>query len=168
MYFRGSTIELHCHVSCEQECILQNKIYHDGYPELYHELTDNKRKLTLKINNANLKDSGFYQCFRLVWPWKSRVSEIAGRRIHVEITGGLCGSTCACVTVCLCESMLLHVVICYFPVDLSPAEHEVKFISKGDSAFLPCTVNASNNVYPKPDGIEWWKDDNRIEYGVRC
>lgn len=55
----------------------------------------------------------------------------------------------------------------HFPVDLSPAEHEVKFISKGDSAILPCTVNTSNNVYPKPDGIEWWKDDNQIEYGVR-
>ena len=51
-------------------------------------------------------------------------------------------------------------------LDLNPAEHKVKVISKGDSAFLPCTIYTSNNVYPKPDSIEWWKDNNQIEHGV--
>lgn len=93
VYFRGSTIELHCHVSCEKECIHWNKIYHNGLPDvdLSDELTDNKTILTLKISNADLNDSGFYQCFRAVWPWKGKASEISGRKIHIQIAGAFCG-----------------------------------------------------------------------------
>ena len=101
VYFRGSTIELHCYASCEQGCISRNKIYHNGSPELgFHESYDNNTMLTIKINNASVEDSGFYQCLRPVWPWTKRpyIAQIAGRKIHVQITGGLCAmnlTTCA-------------------------------------------------------------------------
>ena len=51
----------------------------------------------------------------------------------------------------------------YMSIDLGPAEDKVKFISNGDSTLLPCAINASNNVYPAPDGIEWRKDDRHLE-----
>lgn len=95
VYFRGSTIELHCHASCEQDCIGTNKIYHNGCAELGFDLDnlyDNKTKLIVKINNASVSDSGFYQCLRSVWPWTiwgSYIADIVGRKIHVQITGGL-------------------------------------------------------------------------------
>ena len=91
VYFRGSTIELHCHASCGKECVHHNKLYHNGLPELSHELTDNTAKLTLRISDAGLNDSGFYQCFLPVWPWKGKASEISGRKIHVQIAGTFCG-----------------------------------------------------------------------------
>lgn len=90
VYFHGSTFELHCYASCGQDCISQNKIYHNGLPDLIHELAANNSKLILKISNANVKDSGCYQCRRSVWPWKQESSEISGRKFHVQITGGLC------------------------------------------------------------------------------
>ena len=85
VYFRGSTFKLHCCASCGQDCIFRNKIYHNGLPDLIHELTDNNSASTLTIRRATAKDSGFYQCFRSVWPWSQ--ADIAGKEIHVQITG---------------------------------------------------------------------------------
>ena len=92
IYFRGSAIELHCHASCGQECIGTMKINHNGTAELKFDETfyDNKTTLTIRINNASVIDSGFYQCLRPVWPWtmwEPYIAEIAGRKIHVQITG---------------------------------------------------------------------------------
>lgn len=42
---------------------------------------------------------------------------------------------------------------------LGTTRQEIKFVSNGDSAFLPCIVNASNNIYPQPDHVKWWKDN---------
>ena len=58
-------------------------------------------------------------------------------------------------------------MICCVCPDLGPAEHEVKFISNGDSTLLRCAINASNNIYPAPDGIEWRKDGGKLEDEVR-
>lgn len=57
----------------------------------------------------------------------------------------------------------MHIIV----VDLGPAKHKVKFLSSGDSVFLPCVVNASNNVYPIPDHIKWWKDGSQLEHEVK-
>lgn len=84
--FCGSTIELHCYASCEQDCVHKNKIYHNGSPELYHTIIDNNRNLTLTITNASVSDSGIYQCLRNVWPW-NRFRQIAGKEIHLQIIG---------------------------------------------------------------------------------
>lgn len=60
--------------------------------------------------------------------------------------------------------MTMHYIIF---LDLGSAEHKVKFLSIGDSTVLPCIVNASNNIYPVPESIEWLKDDSQLEYEVR-
>lgn len=67
-------------------------------------------------------------------------------------------------------NLTIHVMTCcvfIIAIELSPTKHKTKFLSHGDSIFLPCTVNASNNVYPVPNSVEWWKDDSQLEDGVR-
>ena len=97
VYFSGSTIELYCVVSCEEECLHENKLNHNGTTKVGKRGNDDKFKdlndkayYTLKIINATVKDSGVYQCLRLVWPLKikGRREEIAGRKFHIQITGG--------------------------------------------------------------------------------
>lgn len=58
-------------------------------------------------------------------------------------------------------------MVCCICLDLWPTEHKVKFISNGDSILLHCAINASNNVYPVPDSMEWRKDGGQMEDEVR-
>lgn len=97
VYIRGSTIELQCHASCNQDCIHRNKIYYNGKAILSKglTLTDDGEKLTIKIDNASINNSGVYQCLRPVWPWRVKdtngkhITDIVGRNINVQITGTL-------------------------------------------------------------------------------
>ena len=53
--------------------------------------------------------------------------------------------------------LIVYIYTSAFTV-LGSAKQGIKFVSKGDSVFLPCIINASNNIYPQPVHIEWWKE----------
>lgn len=64
--------------------------------------------------------------------------------------------------------LYMHACMYVTFIVLGSAKQEIKLVSSGDSVFLPCVINASNNIYPQPDHIEWWKGNIRCDPPLQC
>jgi len=86
VFFSGSTIQIVCEANCEQNCISEYKVLHNG-TFLYGsrvKFISQPGKYAVNISNANINDTGIYQCKKDVWP---RRSHIAGREANLKMAG---------------------------------------------------------------------------------
>jgi len=94
-YFNGSTIRIECDTICKQDCDIRIRYNRSNYLQLvdgnlyeipirFEILKDHAGRQTLKITNATINSSGFYQCVMKVWR-----GFIVGKEIRLQMTGKL-------------------------------------------------------------------------------